>query len=149
MTNDTPKPAWSPSIAAIYQEDTTQLRFMKQQQWVITNYFLLVLAAIFGIYTTIDVYDPYFVGAAVVLFILGAVLAIALLLQIQCGMKRSRDRLTKIVEHYIEKPDRECIGLSTREKPMAYDVIFVVPLVAVCIIGPALAVYAMLAVNSQ
>jgi hypothetical protein len=33
---------------AAYKASLDQLRFMKQQQWIITNYIVLVLASIFA-----------------------------------------------------------------------------------------------------
>ena len=44
----------SQGVATIYRALFEELRFAKQQQWMTTNYLLLVLAAIFGIGKTID-----------------------------------------------------------------------------------------------
>jgi hypothetical protein len=44
----------SQGVATIYRALFEELRFAKQQQWMTTNYLLLVLAAIFGIGKAID-----------------------------------------------------------------------------------------------
>ena len=47
----------SQGVATKYRALFKELRFAKQQQWMATNYLLLVLAAIFGIGTAIKPFD--------------------------------------------------------------------------------------------
>jgi hypothetical protein len=44
----------SQGVATLYRTLFEELRFAKQQQWMTTNYLLLVLAAIFGIGKAIE-----------------------------------------------------------------------------------------------
>ena len=50
MTNGSGTSPWPSNVSDIYQEAATQLRFMKRQQWAITNYLLALLVGILAVY---------------------------------------------------------------------------------------------------
>src|SRR6516225_4860336 len=80
----------SPHVSTVFKELFDELKSMKQQQWTITNYGVLILAAI---YAARDNFEGEIV---LLLAILTAVIGSVLLLLIQSHMVRSRCRLDKL-----------------------------------------------------
>ena len=149
MTDDSPASEWPPHIAALYQEDTTQLRFMKRQQWAITNYLVLILAAIFGIDTAADGHFGWQTCGAVGLVWGAAIAAILLIGRIQHDMKRVRKRLRKIQLKYISDNERKELEIETKKKRLSYDWPFTGALITVCILGAVIVSYALIAFDSK
>ena len=137
MTNDSAASQWPPHIAAIYLEDTTQLRFMKRQQWAITNYLIALLAGILGIDIAIGASNTFWDGAAPSLVWTATVIALALISTIQCQMKRPRRRLAKMYGYWASS-DRKTFGLKTTPTPWHRDLPFIIALWLVCLTGAAI-----------
>ena len=149
MTDDSAASQWPPHIAALYQEDTTQLRFMKRQQWAITNYLVLILAAIFGIDIAIGGLPGWQTCAAGVLVWVAAIVAIFLIGKIQFDMKRIRKRLRTIQLKYFSDDERRDLGIGTKKKRLSYDWPFTGALIAVCILGALIVSYTLIALDPK
>jgi hypothetical protein len=92
-------------LKQLFDEQTT----IKQQQWRITNYAVLLLAGTFTLKTqTPHVVDPFMVS-----LIAGAValLGVALVSLLQCDLGRYRNRIDKIHAAYFTKDELKTIGL--------------------------------------
>ena len=102
-------PDMSPHVSTVFKELFDELKSMKQQQWTITNYGVLILAAI---YAARDNFEGEIV---LLLAILTAVIGSVLLLLIQSHMVRSRCRLDKLHKTYFKPDELRDIGLTNDE----------------------------------
>ena len=102
-------PDMSPHVSTVFKELFDELKSMKQQQWTITNYGVLILAAI---YAARDNFEGEIV---LLLAILTAVIGSVLLLLIQSHMVRSRCRLDKLQKTYFTPNELRDIGLTDDE----------------------------------
>jgi hypothetical protein len=83
----------SQGVATIYRALFEELRFAKQQQWMTTNYLLLVLAAIFGIGKAIDQLTVCEKVIGTFLLIMAVGFGYYVLIDLQRHMGRTRKRL--------------------------------------------------------
>jgi hypothetical protein len=97
----------------VFKELFEELRFMKRQQWTITNYGALTLGAIYAVKFLPEV--PHHQTYLKALGIATAVFGSALLLLIQSDMARSRCRLDKLHKTYFTPNELVDIGLTDRE----------------------------------
>ena len=141
MTNGSGATQWPPYINALYQEDTTQLRFMKRQQWTITNYLLVLLAGVFGIVRAIHGIPGWATCVAIGMIVFAATVTIFLLLVIQDHMRMPRQRLATIYD-YWDANERQKFNLTTTPTSWRRDLPFLIPLLLVCLFGAAIVSYA-------
>src|SRR6516162_2376690 len=83
----------SPHVSTVFKELFEELKFAKQQQWTITNYGVLILAAIYAVRQQLPEV-PHSQSKLKFLAIATAVVGSVLLLRIQSHMARSRCRWT-------------------------------------------------------
>ena len=106
----------SPHVSAVFKELFDELKCMKQQQWTITNYGLLILAAIYTVELPAEVtHLQSKLKFLAMLAIATAVLGSFLLLLIQSNMKRSRRRLDELHKAYFTRDELEDIGLTVSQ----------------------------------
>ena len=103
----------SPQVSTVFKELFEELRFMKRQQWTITNYGALILGAIYAVKFPPEVHhhQTYLKALAIATAVFGS----ALLLLTQSDMARSRCRLDKLHKAYFTPDELEDIGLTERE----------------------------------
>jgi hypothetical protein len=139
-----------PHILAVFNQLFDELKSMKQQQWKITNYSLLILAAIYAVRQLL----PGVPHSQTYLKILTAVIAVVgsiLLLRIQSNMARSRWRLDNLYKNFFISNELEVIGWTDKEirkltdrpwrRKLAYwcgGLEFTVPLILVLVAGAVL-----------
>lgn len=128
MADGTSASQWPPQINAFYTEDTTQLRFMKRQQWGITNYLIALLAGIFWAHDHIAKSFGWWEDAAPVLIWVAASIGALLLYRIQCDMNKPRSRLRWITETYVDTDDPRAIGTFADRKGFWYSWLFLAAL---------------------
>jgi hypothetical protein len=134
-----------PHITAYLGHVNDQIKFMKQQQWAITNYGVLILAAIYAIKL------PQLGHAQSIckglLAIVTAAVGSWLLLRIQCDMTRVRGRLETILKTYFTTDELRGIGFKEEEiidlragkrYPWWRGMEFTWPLMAVLVMGAVL-----------
>ena len=144
MMNGFTSSRWPPHIDALYREDTTQLRFMKRQQWIVTNYLLVLLTGIFGIVRALNCVPGWVICAAVAIIATATILTIILLIIIQCDMKAPRDRLAKTYDYWDCK-ERTRFGLTTTPTNWLRSLPFLSSLLLVCFFGGIVVGYAVVA----
>jgi len=100
-------------VSTVFKELFDELKSMKQQQWTITNYGVLILAAIYTV-TVPEVGHAHSLlkGLAIATAVVGAIL----LLRIQSNMARTRCRLDKLQKTYFMPDELEGIGLTDKER---------------------------------
>jgi len=140
-----------PHILAVFNQLFDELKSMKQQQWTITNYSLLILAAIYAVRQLL----PGVPHSQTYLKILAGVIAVAgsiLLLCIQSNMARSRWRLDDVYKNFFTSNELEAVGWTDkqiwklhyrprRRRKLVYwcrGLEFTVPLILVLIAGAVL-----------
>jgi len=102
----------SPHVSTVFKELFEELKSAKQQQWTITNYGVLILAAIYWVKLPEVSHGQ---SKLKFLAIATAVVGSFLLLRIQSNMARSRCRLDKLHKTYFEPDELEGIGLTDRQ----------------------------------
>jgi len=106
-------PDMPPQVSTVFKAIFDELRFMKQQQWAITNYSAAILAAIYAVRQQLPISHAQ--SILKVLAFLTAVVGSALLLRIQRDMARSRHRLNKLHKTYFTPNELRDIGLDEDE----------------------------------
>ena len=142
-----------PHILAVFNQLFEELRSMKQQQWTITNYGLLILAAIYAVKLSgvphSQTYLKILAGAT-------AVLGSGFLLWVQYDMVGTRWRLDTVHNKFFISSELEAIGWTDKEiwklqyrpwrRKLAYwcrGLEFTVPLILVLLVGAILVCFAL------
>jgi len=136
----------SPQLANIQNSLYSAIQFSKKQQWAITNYVILVYAAIFGLSRALK--DPVLSvgerGVFVGLIAVAGLYAIFLLIQIQRDLGTYREQLEAFHIHTISEKDRKKYQLTPYHNPALRGVWFLVALIGVVVIGGGLVIYSLL-----
>jgi len=92
----------SPQVSTVFKELFEHIKFMKQQQWTITNYGALILGAIYAVKLPpepgLPHHQTYLKGLAIATAVVGSLL----LLRIQSDMAKSRCRLARIIHGGVD-----------------------------------------------
>ena len=104
----------SPHVSTVFKELFEEIKSAKQQQWTITNYGLLILAAIYAVRHQLPEV-PHSQSKLKFLAIATAVVGSFFLLRIQSHMARSRRRLDKLQKTYFTPNELRDIGLTDDE----------------------------------
>jgi hypothetical protein len=127
-----------PHVQAAYKDAVDNIIFHKRQQWVATNYALLIYAAIFVIsarfFSRTDVARGW-LGFLVVLTFVYHLVTIYLL---QDTLTRFRDRLAWIYPTYFSREEQAGLKLWPERRPFLYEWIVPVGLIAVSLIAATL-----------
>ncbi len=94
-----------PHVSIVFKELFDEVKSTKRQQWIMTNYCVLILAAIYAAQL------PYASPLAVITAIVGS----GLLLKMQSHLARSRIRLDKVHKTYFDEDQLKAIGLTNKE----------------------------------
>jgi len=142
-----------PHILAAFNQLFEELKSMKQQQWTITNYGLLILAAIYAVKLPGVPHSQTYLKISVGVT---AVVGSLLLLCIQSNMARTRYRLDDMHNKFFISNELEDIGLTDKEirklqyrpwrRRLAYwcrGLEFTVPLILVLLVGAILVYFAL------
>jgi hypothetical protein len=100
-----------PHVSIVFKELFDEVKLMKRQQWIMTNYCVLILAAIYVQQL------PYASPLAVITAIVGS----GLLLKMQSHLARSRIRLDKVHKTYFDEDQLKAIGLTDKEIKVVRD----------------------------
>jgi hypothetical protein len=133
----------------VFKEQYEHLKFLKRQTWTITNYVVLIYAAIFSAeHLTTNAHLPtgqvIFLKAAA---IIAAVFGLWHLIAIECSMLQTRKQINKSI-NWIFGPynanaenERAKIAGPDDEGSFRRDLPFLLALVTVLIVGVFIAVY--------
>jgi hypothetical protein len=94
-----------PHVSIVFKELFDEIKSTKRQQWIMTNYCVLILAAIYAAQL------PYASPLGVITAIVGS----GLLLKMQSHLARSRIRLDKVHKTYFDEDQLKAIGLTNKE----------------------------------
>src|SRR5690242_10282372 len=118
MTETKPSSGSMPSqIVNVHNSLFAAIQFSKKQQWAITNYVILVYAAIFGLSKGLDNLTVTERRGFTALILVAGAFAVFLLISIQADLGTYREQLEKIHNRWISDEDRkEYKGKSIRER---------------------------------
>ena len=138
-----PRPDVSPQLANVQNSLYSVIENSKKQQWTITNYVILVYAAIFGLSRALKPLGIMERRVFGVLVAVAGVYAIGLLVQIQWDLKRYRKQLEAFHTQTISKEDRERYQLRPYKYPFFRGGWFLGALLGVVLIGAGLVIYSL------
>ena len=141
MSNEA-RPALSPQLQIVYQDVVDNLRFMKRQQWMITNYLIALLA---GLYVFRSDISPSTVSEKAILTTFAAVALFVgegLLLAIQRDMVRARRRLAWFCRTYFTEKEQNELNLRPDPKPWHHDIFYLATLLGVALFVAAIVTWA-------
>jgi hypothetical protein len=127
-----------PHIQTAYKEAINNVVFHKRQQWVSTNYALLVYAAIFLVSARFFSRTDLARGWLGLLVILTFAYHMIMLRLLQDMLTKCTDRLAWIYTNYFTEEERVGLNLWPEPKPFQSQWIITAGLVAVSVIGAAL-----------
>jgi len=136
MSEDMPK-----RIEIIFQDATDNLRFLKQQQWIITRYALTAYSALFAVSLILD--NERSKALILVAVVLVAVFSVTILVNFIFTLKKFRGRIAWIYRNAFHKAERDALKLG-EQKDLFNRVIYVWGLICVCLLGAAIAALAIL-----
>jgi len=87
-------------LRLLYQITVSDLSYFKTQQWSVTNYSLLLLAGVVGIFQVTKVITPIERGALFLVAAAVAVAALVILGKLQTSIELRQSRLTAAREHF-------------------------------------------------
>jgi hypothetical protein len=142
-----------PHILAVFNQLYEELKSMKQQQWTITNYGVLILAAIYAVKLPGLPHSQWWLRG---LAILTAIAGSCLLFRVQYNMAGTRCRLDEVHKAYFTPDELRNVGLTKEEINKLQDDPcprwrahwwrgweFSVPLMAVLVVGAVLVWFAL------
>jgi hypothetical protein len=117
---ETPKPSTMPEhVSIVFRQLFDELKAMKQQQWTITNYYLLIIAAVFYLRQSEVSHFHSLLKAALSVT---SVIVVAMLILIQRNTGGLRFRIDKIHKSYFSPTELDNIGFSRKEIASLDDV---------------------------
>jgi hypothetical protein len=125
-------------IEMIHKDAVDNLRFIKQQEWTVTNYALAAYAALFAVAHIAKDATPWLRIIVIAAIILVAAYSVAILAGFIDSLDKFRDRMNWIYEKYFECEERVALGLRVR-KGLFNRVGFAAVLILVSLTGAALA----------
>ena len=135
----------SQGVATLYRTLFEELRFAKQQQWMTTNYLLLVLAAIFGIGKVIDPLTDCEKVIATLLLLTGVGFSYYVLIDLQLYMGRTRKRLDAIQAEdskFFSPEERKVLKFEPYKHPSLRNLPTLIILMGTAAFGALLVGYA-------
>ena len=101
-----------PHILAVFNQLFDELKSMKQQQWIITNYGAAILAAIYVIKLSGVPHSQTYLK---ILAGVTAVVGSSFLLWVQCNIVGTRYRLDDVHKNFFISNELEAVGWTDRE----------------------------------
>lgn len=128
------------AIEALFRDAVDNIRLLKRQQWAITNYAILVDAAIYALAThhvTNCAVKVLLTALAVVVLAYGA----TVLINFQSNLKKFRRRIAWVyAQPYYTDEQRKALDLKTTSKGFWYQPAFLIGLIGVLLVGCAIVI---------
>jgi len=107
-----------PHILAVFNQLYEELKSMKQQQWTITNYAVLILAAIYAVKLPgVSHVQTHMKVLAFVIAIVGS----SLLLRVQYNIVGTRYRLDDVHNNFFTSNELNAIGWTDEDRKRLHD----------------------------
>jgi hypothetical protein len=135
-------------IGTAYRDAVDNIIFNKKQQWVTTNYAILVYAAIFAVSANFFSRNDMVRALLGVLTLLTFLYHLYMLKLLQDAITSFRSRLAWIYRTYFTAEEQAGLNLSFEPKPYTYQAFVLLGLVAVSTIGAALTEFYLFSVRN-
>jgi hypothetical protein len=129
----------SPAALNIQKRLFADIEFSKRQQWVITNYVILIDGAIFWLSKALS--SPHERLGLSVLAGVAAIFATTLLILIQKDLGSYRSSLQRAHQKWLSKAELETLQTKFYDNPALRGVLFLIALIGVIAIGAVLVIY--------
>jgi len=129
----------SPAALNVHKRLFADIEFSKRQQWVITNYVVLIDGAIFWLSKVLS--SPHERIGLSVLTGVAAIYGVILLVVIQRDLGRYRRKLERANEKWLSEKEREVFEIKPYVNPALRGILFLVALIGVIAIGAVLVIY--------
>ena len=129
-------------LELIYQDAATNLRFLKQQEWVITRYALTAYAVLVGLATQMTFRCPLVVGVVLI-----AVLDAVILHQFIGSMQRFRDRIDWIHKYAYPAEEQKPLRLAEGDGLLNTS-LYIHILILIAVAGAGIAIWAILNIKA-
>jgi hypothetical protein len=124
----------------LYKAMIEQLTYVKRQQWTITNYLMLIYAAIFWLAKNSD---KLYAGEQCILssltILAGA--SVALISIVQYDLRDARDRIKETEKAIFDPPERAAFQTERHQGLHPRGLAFLVTLISVCVLGAGLLIW--------
>lgn len=128
---------------AVYKALLDNMQFVKKQQWSITNYLILILAALFGISRTFQPLTACEKLVESTFAVIASCYGIYLLILMQIHMADTRRRLKKIHDTCLTCEEIMILGISDYSRPFAEGTSFLIGFIGVTLISTTLVIFSM------
>ena len=119
-------------IRLAYQSALEDIRFFKRQQWIVTNYTVLIYGAIIAVSRIVkSAGNHWFTYIAGIV----ALLSLLLIIQLQCSTQKARNRKNAVQESIPKDLTNLLFGEPASRCTEFFDQYSVVGLLAIVIIG--------------
>jgi L-asparagine transporter-like permease len=125
-------------VEIAYKDAVDNIRFNKRQQWMTTNYAILIYAVIFLVSARFFSRTDFARGWLGVLAVLTFVCQLSMLKLFQDAIASYRLRLAWIYRSYFTPEERTGLNLSFEAKPYLHETVGLLGLVAVSAAGAAI-----------
>jgi hypothetical protein len=133
----------TPQLSNVHNSLFSVIENSKKQQWTITNYVILVYAAIFGLSQALKpLVTIERCGFGLLVLVAGGY-AFLLLILIQNDLGRYRGQLDKFNTNRISEEDLEKYGIKPKPNPALRGIWFLIALIGVVVIGAGLVIYSL------
>jgi hypothetical protein len=142
MSEQTDTPQMSQQALIVYKALYDQIDFIKKQQWVTTNYLVLIYAAIAWVGQHITP-TPWVLCTLSTITAVAGVLAIVLLVLFQRDLSESRGRMTDVETAIFSSRWRDALRVQPYQHTYGRGWLILVVLILVCIVGAFLVILAL------
>jgi DNA integrity scanning protein DisA with diadenylate cyclase activity len=129
----------SDQALVVYKALHEQISFLKKQQWTITNYLVLLYAAVFAVKREISPQLDMMWFLRIVTAI-GALYGLWILMAIQFDLMRARERLDRTDKAIFSRTEFTQLNLKNEHHPFFQGLSFTIALVGVVVVGAVLVI---------
>jgi hypothetical protein len=137
---DKKRPQVTPQALELYKARLAHVDFIKKQQWVVTNYAVLIYAAIVWIASNIIDPAPSLRRCLSGLIIVAGICAIGLLIRFQFDLRRARKNTDRASAYCFSQRQRKALKSENYKFPFLRGLEVLLALILVCAVGAAVAV---------
>lgn len=127
----------------VYKAMLDRMDFLKKQQWTITNYLVLIYAAIFWFGTDLRLSASEKCLLATLVVVAG-ICGISLLVLIQYDLSQARERIEKTDDTVFGAEERSALGIERYRGPHLRGISFLTALIGVAAFGAILLIWSLL-----
>jgi hypothetical protein len=129
----------SEQALVVYKALHEQVSFLKKQQWTITNYLVLLYAAVFAVKREISP-QPDMMWVLRIVTAIGALYGLWMLMAIQFDLMQARERLDRTDTAIFSRTEFTQLNLKNGHHPFFQNLSFTIALVGVVVVGAVLVI---------